>query len=262
MRRLAKLAKRSVLGRPIIALTAYDAQTAAWLSTCDVDFILVGDSAANVVAGHKSTLPMTMDEMLYHTRMVVRGAGSMLVVGDLPFLSYEIAPEDAVRNAGRFIKEAGADGVKVEGGASMLPSISAIVRARIPVIGHVGLTPQSVLQMGGYRVQGKTEEDAARIRSDALALQDAGVSALVLECVPGALAAQLTEELAVPTIGIGAGPGCDGQILVTHDLLGWDEKPKHFVKTYADFRNQAVSAVTAYIEDVRAGAFPDDAHSF
>jgi 3-methyl-2-oxobutanoate hydroxymethyltransferase len=262
VRRLAKLAKRSALGRPIISLTAYDAQTAAWLAACEVDFILVGDSVANVIAGYNSTLPVTLDEMVYHTRMVVRGAQGAPVIGDMPFLSYEVSPEDAVRNAGRFVKEAGAAGVKVEGGGAMLPAISAIIRARIPVLGHVGLTPQSVLQMDGYHVQGKTAEDAERIRLDALALQEAGVFALVLECVPRALAARLTEELAIPTIGIGAGPDCDGQILVTHDLLGWSDKPKHFVKPYADFLGQARQAVSAYIDDVRKGTFPDDAHSF
>jgi 3-methyl-2-oxobutanoate hydroxymethyltransferase len=262
VRRLAKLAKRNVLGRPVIALTAYDAQTAGWLADCEVDFLLVGDSLGNVVAGHTSTLPVTMDEMIHHTRMVVRGAQGMPVVGDMPFLSYEVTPEDAVRNAGRFVKEGGAVGVKVEGGCAMLPSIRAIVTARIPVLGHVGLTPQSILQLDGYRVQGKTDADAERIRVDALALQEAGVFALVLECVPRAVAARLTAELAIPTIGIGAGPECDGQILVTHDLLGWSQKPKHFVKPYADFRHDAIAAVKTYINDVRDGAFPDDAHSF
>ncbi len=261
-RSLAALAARKDGGAKIVALTAYDCLTAAWLAECPVDFLLVGDSVANVIAGHRSTLPVTMDEMIYHTRMVVRGARGMPVVADMPFLSYEVSPDDAVRNAGRFIKEAGADGVKIEGGMDIIPAVERIVRARIPVLGHVGLKPQSVLQMGGYKIQGRTAESAECVRAEALALQEAGVFAIVLECVPRALARRLTRELRVPTIGIGAGNACDGQILVTHDLLGWFEPPKTFVKLYAHFRADAVRAVHAFARDVRAGSFPSPRHSF
>jgi len=246
----------------IVALTAYDWLAASWMSECDVDFMLVGDSLANVIAGHSSTLPVTMDEMVYHTKMVVRGAQGVPVIADMPFLSYELDPCEAARNAGRFIKEAGATGVKIEGGTDVVPVVERMIAAHIPVLGHVGLKPQSVLQLGGYKVQGTTEESAARIRKDACALQNAGVFGVVLECIPRQLAAGITRELSVPTIGIGAGPDCDGQILVTHDLLGWFEKPKKFVKEYAHFRRTAREAVQAFVQDVHAGAFPDDEHSF
>jgi len=261
-RSLAALAARKHGADKIVALTAYDWLTASWLADCPLDFLLVGDSLANVIAGHRSTLPVTMDEMIYHTRMVVRGARSLPVVADMPFLSYEISPDDALRNAGRFIKEAGADGVKIEGGMDVIPAVEKIVRAHIPVLGHVGLKPQSVLQLGGYKVQARSPQSADAVRAEALALQDAGVFALVLECVPRAFARQLTNELKIPTIGIGAGNACDGQILVTHDLLGWFEPPKKFVKLYAHFRADAVRAVSAFARDVRAGSFPSPRHSF
>ncbi|MCX7846547.1 MAG: 3-methyl-2-oxobutanoate hydroxymethyltransferase [bacterium] len=260
---LAALAARKATGEKIVALTAYDYLTASWLAECPVDFILVGDSLGNVIAGYPSTLPVTMDEMVYHTRMVVRGAAHIPVIADMPFLSYEVTPEDALRNAGRLVKEAGAHGVKIEGGeADVAAAVKKIVRAHIPVLGHVGLKPQSVLQLGGYKVQGRTTQAAERIREEAHALQEAGVFAIVLECVPHLLARQLTRELSVPTIGIGAGNGCDGQILVTHDLLGWFEPPKKFVKLYAHFRTEAIRAVTAFARDVRAGVFPSPRHSF
>ena len=261
-RTLAALRKRAAGGRAIVALTAYDAGMASWLSGCDVDFILVGDSLGNVVAGHATTLPVTMDDMVYHTRMVVRGAGLVPVIADMPFLSYEISPEEALRNAGRLIKEGGASAVKMEGGIEITDTVRRMVAARIPVLGHTGLKPQAVLQLGGYRVQGKTRISANAVRREARALQDAGVFALVLECVPAALAQSLTKALAVPTIGIGAGPACDGQILVTHDLLGWSETPKKFVKPYAGFLAAARKAVGAFAGDVRAGRFPDKEHSF
>ena len=261
-RTLAGLRKRREAGRAIVALTAYDCLMASWLAECAVDFLLVGDSLGNVIAGHATTLPVTMDQMAYHTVLVVRGAHGVPVVADMPFLSYEISPVEAVRNAGRLVKEAGAAGVKVEGGMAVIEAVRSMVTARIPVLGHTGLKPQAVLQMGGYKVQGGTRAAAALIRREALALQDAGVFALVLECVPAALAARLTAELKVPTIGIGAGQGCDGQILVTHDLLGWTGQPKKFVKPYADFRRAAQAAVTAFAGDVQAGRFPDAQHSF
>jgi 3-methyl-2-oxobutanoate hydroxymethyltransferase len=261
-RALAGLRAKKQQHERIVALTAYDWLTATWLAQCPVDFLLVGDSLANVVAGHASTLPVTMDEMVYHTRMVVRGAGELPVVADMPFLSYEVTSEAAVLNAGRLVKEAGATAVKLEGGADMAPTIERIVRAHIPVLAHIGLTPQAVLELGGYKVQGTQAGDAERLRAHAQAVQDAGAFALVLECVPHALAATITTELAIPTIGIGAGPECDGQILVTHDLLGWFEPPKKFVRQYAQMRQTATAAVTAFAADVRAGRFPDTTHSF
>ncbi len=262
MRSLNVLQKKKAEQRKIIALTAYDFHTADWLSECPLDFILVGDSVANVIAGHSSTLPVTMEEMLYHTRMTVRGARDIPVIADMPFLSYEIDPLEAVRNAGRFIKDAGAAAVKVEGGSQIIPAVRKMIAAHIPVLGHVGLTPQSILQFGGYIVQGKTAESAEKIKAEALALQEAGVFGIVLECIPRSLAASITGLLAIPTIGIGAGPDCDGQILVIHDLLGWDPHPKKFVKPYAAFRADAQAAVQAFAADVSAGRFPDDDHSF
>lgn len=260
---LAALALRKHSANKIVALTAYDALTASWLAECPIDFILVGDSLANVIAGHSSTLPVTLDEMIYHTRMVTRAARHLPVIADMPFLSYEISPDDALRNAGRLVKEAGAHGVKIEGGSpDIIPAVKKIVAAHIPVLGHVGLKPQSILQLGSYKVQGRSEDAAQRIRSEALALQDAGAFAVVLECIPSSLARQLTAELAIPTIGIGAGNACDGQILVTHDLLGWFEPPKKFVKLYAHFRTEAIRAVAAFARDVRAGSFPSPRHSF
>lgn len=259
---LTHIKKRTQRDAPVIVLTAYDWQTADWLSECAVDLILVGDSLGNVVAGHSSTLPVSVDQMVYHTEMVVRGAKDIPVIADMPFLSYEINDDDALYNTGRMIKEAGATGVKIEGGMHFTSRIEKLVAAHIPVLGHTGLTPQAVLSMGGYKVQGKTEESAERIRQEARALADAGVFALVLECVPRALAKEITESIDIPTIGIGAGPDCDGQVLVTHDLLGWTEKPKKFVQQYASFRTTAKDAVQSYITDVTKGNFPDDAHSF
>ena len=261
-RTLNSLQNKKADGKKIIALTAYDALTAAWLSECDIDFILVGDSLANVVAGYDSTLPVTMDEMVYHTKITVRGARDIPVIADMPFLSYETDPAEAVKNAGRLIKEAGASGVKIEGGLTIIPTVKKLTDARIPVLGHTGLKPQTILQIGSYKVQGKTPEAAELIKNEALELQAAGVFAIVLECIPKKLAEEITDLLDIPTIGIGAGKDCDGQILVTHDLLGWFRKPKKFVKPYADFRNAAVEAVQAYIADINSGEFPDEEHSF
>jgi len=261
-RSFAALHRKKAARERIVALTAYDWQTAAWLADCGVDFLLVGDSVANVIAGCETTLGMTMDAMIYHTRMVVRGAGSVPVVGDMPYLSYEVSSEQALLNAGRFVKEAGAVGVKLEGGAEMAPTIERLVRAHIPVLAHIGLTPQAVLSLGGFKQQGLDADSAERIRAHARAVQDAGAWAVVLECIPRTLAAEITAALTIPTIGIGAGPDCDGQILVTHDLLGWDERPKRFVKPYAQFRSQAQTAVRSFADDVRAGRFPDETHSF
>ena len=248
-------------GERFIMLTAYDFPTASILDQAGVPAILVGDSLANNVLGYDTTLPVTMDEMLHHTRAVVRGSKNALIVGDMPFLSYQTSVEDGIRNAGRFLKEGGAHAVKLEG--PMLELTEALVERGIPVMGHLGLTPQSVHAMGGYRVQGRTDEDARRLLDDAQALDKTGIFALVLEGVPAPLARKITEAVSSPTIGIGAGPHCDGQVLVLTDLLGLNEGtyPK-FAKPYADLRTEITRAVTAFRDDVASGAFPDDAHSY
>ena len=249
--------------RKIIALTAYDYTFARLLDESGIDVILVGDSAGMVAMGYENTLPVTMDEMIHHTRGVRRGVQHALLVGDMPFMSYHISTEDTIRNAGRFIQEGGAEAVKMEGGSRVFDKISAVVQAGISVMGHVGLTPQSVHQFGGYRVQGKNYLDARQIKKDALDLQKAGVFSLVLEGIPMELAAEITAELEIPTIGIGAGPHCDGQILVTQDMLGMnlDFAPK-FVKKYAELGTAVRSAVQDYVDEVQSGAFPDEAHSY
>ncbi len=248
-------------GERFVMLTAYDFPTARILDAAGIPILLVGDSLANNVLGYETTLPVTMDEMLHHTRAVARGAHHALIVGDLPFLSYQVSTADGIRNAGRFLKEAGAHAVKLEG--PKLELTAALVDLGIPVMGHLGLTPQSVHAMGGYRVQGRTEEEADRLFEDALGLQKSGIFALVLEGVPATLAKRITEASAVPTIGIGAGPHCDGQVLVLTDLLGLGAGtyPK-FAKPYADLGSIITNAVTAFRDDVVAGTFPDDAHSY
>jgi 3-methyl-2-oxobutanoate hydroxymethyltransferase len=242
-------------------LTAYDYPTARILDEAGIPVILVGDSLANNVLGYETTLPVTLEEMLHHCRAVARGAKNALIVGDLPFLSYQISLEEGVRSAGRFLKEGGAHAVKLEG--AMVELASALVDRGIPVMGHLGLTPQSVHAMGGYRVQGRTEEDAERLLDDAHALDKSGVFALVLEGIPARLASKVTRATSAPTIGIGAGPDCDGQVLVLTDLLGlgFGTYPK-FVKPYADLRGEITRAVKEFQEDVAAGAFPDDSHSY
>lgn len=258
-----KLRAMKQQGERITMLTAYDATFSRMLDEADIDVLLVGDSLGMVVQGLDSTLPVTVDEIIYHCRAVARGARRALVVGDMPFMSYQVSPEDALRNAGRFLAEGGAQAVKLEGGASVAPAIRRIVDAGIPVMAHVGLTPQSVHAMGGFRVQGKTEEAADRILADARAVEAAGAFALVLEGIPSDLAARITGALTIPTIGIGAGPSCDGQVLVSYDLLGLtpDLKPK-FVKRYAEMFEQGVEAARRYAGEVRAGAFPDALHAF
>lgn len=243
-------------------LTAYDYAFAGIVDQAGIDSILVGDSLGNVVLGYPNTLPVNVDEMIHHTRAVTRGAKKALIVIDMPFMSYHESIEQAKRNAGRMIKESGADAVKLEGGVRMKDVIRAIVDIEVPVMGHIGLTPQSINRMGGYKVQGKGEEAEALIR-DARAVEEAGAFSVVLECVPRQLAKEITEMLTIPTIGIGAGPDCDGQVLVIHDLLGLfgDIRPK-FVKPYFNMREQMDSAIKNYIEEVRGGVFPDDAHSF
>ena len=250
-------------GEKITMVTAYDATFARMLDEADIDVLLVGDSLGMVVQGHDTTLPVTVDEVIYHCRAVARGSSRAHVVGDMPFMSYQVSPEEALRNAGRFLAEGGAHAVKLEGGRAMASTIERIVAAGIPVMGHVGLTPQSVHAMGGFRVQGKTERAAERVLEDARAVAEAGAYAVVLEGIPSDLAAQITEELDVPTIGIGAGPSCDGQVLVCYDLLGLtpDLKPK-FVKRYAEMFADGVAAVSRYRDEVRSGAFPAPEHGF
>jgi 3-methyl-2-oxobutanoate hydroxymethyltransferase len=248
-------------GIPIAMLTGYDYPTALALDRAGVDGILVGDSLAMVVLGYENTLPVTMDEMLHHCRAVARGAKTTLLIGDMPFMSFQVSVEEAVRNAGRFLQQGGMDAVKLEGGRERLDAVRAIVGAGIPVMGHLGLTPQSVHQLGGFRPQGKTASAARRLLEDALLLEEAGCFSIVLESVPARLAEHISQKLSIPTIGIGAGAGCDGQVLVTHDLLGLFERftPK-FVKKYADLHAEMERAFTAYLADVREHAFPAQEH--
>ena len=249
-------------GEPISMLTAYDYPTALAMDQAGIDSILVGDSLAMVVLGYENTLPVTMDEMLHHARAVARGAKSALLVGDLPFMSYQVSVEDAVRNAGRFLKEAGMDAVKLEGGHERADAVRAITSAGIPVVGHIGLTPQSIHQLGGFRAQGKTARAAKRLLEDALILEEAGCFSLVLESVPARLARLISERLSIPTIGIGAGAGCDGQVLVAHDLLGlFDRFTPKFVKQYANLNGEMTRAFHEYIADVQSRAFPAAEHT-
>lgn len=249
-------------GEPITMLTAYDYPTAAAMDQAGIDSILVGDSLGMVVLGYENTLPVTMEEMLHHCRAVARGAKMALLVGDMPFMSYQVSVEEAVRNAGRFLQQGNMDAVKLEGGRERAEAIRAITGAGIPVMGHLGLTPQSVHQLGGFRAQGKTATAAKRLLEDALLLEEAGCFSLVLESVPARLAELLSQRLHIPTIGIGAGVGCDGQVLVTHDLLGlFDRFTPRFVKKYASFHAEMQRAFGEYIEDVQAKAFPAAEHS-
>lgn len=241
----------------LVVLTAYDAFTASVAEAAGVDAVLVGDSLGMVVLGHETTLPVTMDEMILHTRSVARRRRNALLVGDMPWLSYHLGPHDAARNAARFVREGGADAVKVEGGAKRLEAVRAILDAEIPVMGHLGLTPQSVLAMGGYKVQGREQPAAEILLRDAKALADAGVFSIVLEGIPAILAERITASVPVPTIGIGAGARCDGQVLVVHDLLGMLPGPvPKFVRRYADLQGEAAAAASRWAEDVRNGAFP------
>ena len=249
-------------GEPITMLTAYDYPTALAMDQAGVDSILVGDSLAMVVLGYENTLPVTMDEMLHHARAVSRGSKSTLLVGDMPFMSYQASVEDAVRNAGRFLKEAGMDAVKLEGGHERAEAVRVITSAGIPVMGHIGLTPQSVHQLGGFRAQGKTAMAAKRLLEDAHILEEAGCFSLVLESVPARLAELISQRISIPTIGIGAGVGCDGQVLVTHDLLGlFDRFTPKFVKQYASLHAEMQRAFGEYIADVQTKAFPAVEHT-
>lgn len=250
-------------GEKITVLTAYDYPFARLIGEAGIDMLLVGDSVGSVFSGHDNTLPVTMDEMIYHTRAVVRGSGTTLVVTDMPFMSYQTDLRDARFNAGRLIKEAGAQAVKLEGGEPVAETIRAIVNIDIPVVGHVGLTPQSIHRMGGFKVQGREDEQARQILADAIAVEEAGAFAMVLEGIPSELAKQVTETVSIPTIGIGAGVDCDGQVLVIHDILGLCDKysPK-FVKRYADISEIISDGIGEYIREVKAGEFPTKAHSF
>lgn len=250
-------------GRRLAMVAAYDFPFARLAEESGIDLILVGDSLGMAVLGYASTVPVTMEEMLHHAQAVVRGAPSTHVVGDLPFLSYQIDDARAIEHAGRMVKEGGVDAVKLEGGRTMTDRVRAIVDAGIPVMGHVGLLPQSAGSMGGFRVQGKQVETARAILADAEAVSAAGAYALVVEAVPAELGAMITERVAIPTIGIGAGSGCDGQILIGHDLLGLEDRlsPK-FAKRYAELGEAARTAFSSFAADVREGRFPDDAHSY
>jgi len=249
-------------GRKIAVVTAYDALFARIVEQAGIDVILVGDSLGVVVQGKPNTLSVTMEEMLYHTRLVAGTAQRSLVIGDMPFLSYQVNREEAVRNAGRFL-QAGAHAVKLEGGAAVADRVEAMANAGIPVIGHLGMTPQSVQLYGGYRVQGKGKDRAQQVLEDARALQAAGAAALVLEAIPAGLAKVVTEALTIPTIGIGAGPDCDGQVLVLYDLLGlFDEFVPKFVKPYGHLKGDALQALRRYKDEVEKGLFPSDSESY
>ena len=260
---LTELAELKRRGQKLAMVTAYDFPSGRIADEAGVELVLVGDSAGMVVLGNESTVPVTMEELLMLTRAVTRGAKRPLVVADMPFGSFQVSDEVAVGNAVRFVKEAGADAVKLEGAGPTLSRVQAIVGAGVPVMGHVGLTPQSATMLGGFKAQGRTAEKAERLYEDALALEAAGCFAIVLEAVPAAVAARVTEALHVPTIGIGAGPACDGQVLVWHDLLGlYAGKAPRFVKRYADLATEAKRAVESYVDDVREGRFPEEQHTY
>jgi len=259
----ATLRDKKAKQEKISMLTSYDYSTAGLVDQAGLDMILVGDSLGMVVLGYENTLAVTMDDIVHHTRAVVRGTQNTMVVADMPFLSYHVSIEEAVRNAGRFIQEGGAQAVKLEGGVERVEAVKAILDAQIPVMGHIGLTPQSVNQFGGFKVQGKDLETARKLLRDAQALEKAGVFSIVLECVPSALAKKITEEVSVPTIGIGAGPDCDGQVLVINDMLGMysGHVPK-FVKKYVDLQPLIIEALKSYKKEVEEGSFPGPEHGF
>jgi 3-methyl-2-oxobutanoate hydroxymethyltransferase len=260
---LLELAERKAHGEKLVMVTAYDHPGARLADSAGVDLILVGDSAADNVLGYDSTVPVTVDELLVLVRAVVRGAERALVVADMPFGSFQVSDESALANAVRFVKEAGADAVKLEGAGLSLSRVQAIVGAGIPVMGHIGLTPQSATMLGGFKAQGRTAEKAQRLHAEARALEAAGCFAVVLEAVPAPVAKRISEALTVPTIGIGAGPDCDGQVLVWHDLLGLsDRTPARFVKRYAELGDEIKRALTAYAAEVRSGTFPAVEHTY
>ncbi len=257
------LLEKKTRGERLVMVTAYDFPTATLAERAKVDIILVGDSLGMVALGYDSTVPVTMADMIHHTKACARACRQALLVSDMPFMSYQVTPAQAVVNAGRLIKEGGAQAVKVEGGRETLPAIQAIVKAGIPVMGHLGLTPQTASLHSGYKVQGKTPESARLILDDALALQQAGVFAIVVECVPDKVASLIRDRLTMPLIGIGSGAGCDGQVLVISDLLGlYDKLTPRFVKRYAELGEAAVGAIAAFAEETRNGSFPSPEHSF
>lgn len=255
--------KKKQTKKKISMLTAYDYPFARIVDEAGIDAILVGDSLAMVVQGLDNTLPVTMDEMIYHSRIVSRAATKSMVIGDMPYLSYQISIEEAIRNGGRFLKEGGSQAVKLEGGREVEEVVKALTKSEIPVMAHIGLTPHAIHRMGGYKVQGKTEEAALRLLEDAKILEDAGAFSMILEAIPAELARRITEELSIPTIGIGAGPFCDGQILVIHDVIGlFDRFVPKFVKRYANLKDDALSVIKQYKEEVDEGIFPGKEHSF
>jgi len=250
-------------GKKIRMVTAYDYPTAVIIEKTDIEMILVGDSLGMVVLGYDGTVPVTVEDIIHHAKPVVKGAPNTHIVADMPFMSYQVSIEDAIRNAGRLIKESGADSVKLEGGLDYAPTVKAIVKAGIPVMGHIGLTPQTAGSLGGFKVQGKDAKAAQNLIDSAIALEDAGAFAIVLECIPAPLAKIISQKLTIPTIGIGAGVYCDGQVLVTQDMLGlFDRFVPKFVKQYAQIGQLELEAFNKYAEEVALGVFPDDAHSF
>ena len=260
---IRSLQQKKLAHQKISMITAYDYPFAQIADEAGVDAIIVGDSLAMVVQGLDTTLPVSMDEMVYHTKIVSRAAKRTMVIADMPYLSYQVSADEAVRNAGRFIKEAGAHAVKLEGGSETAQTVEKLTKAEIPVMAHIGLTPQAIYRMGGYKVQGRTEEAARRLEEDARLLESAGAYSIILEAIPAALAQQITGILTIPTIGIGGGPYCDGQVLVIHDVLGmFDRFVPKFVKKYANLKSDAVAAVRKYREEVENGVFPGSEHSF
>src|ERR671919_1366171 len=260
---LTALAEKKRNGERIVMVTSYDYPTARLADESGLDLVLVGDSAAMTVLGHDSTVPATMDDMVMLTRAAARGASRPLLIADMPFGSFQVSDEDALRNAIRFVKEAGADAVKLEGAGTSLSRVRAIVAAGVPVMGHVGLTPQSATMLGGFKAQGKTAAKARRLVEDAVALEDAGCFSLVLEAVPAPVAARIGERLTIPTIGIGSGPDCDGQVLVLHDVLGlYEGHSPRFAKRYADLATEIHGALERFAGDVRSGAFPAEEHTY
>ncbi len=261
--RITHLKKMKEQGQKITMLTAYDYPTARLEDEAGIDIMLVGDSLGMVVLGYEDTVPVTMEDMIHHTKAVARGTERALVVGDMPFMSFQVSVEDTMKNAGRLLKEGMAQAVKLEGGEEVLPQTRALVKAGIPVMGHLGLTPQSVNQLGGFKVQGKEVAEAKKLIDDARLLEEAGIFSLVLECIPAPLAREITSELKVPTIGIGAGPDCDGQVLVVHDMLGMYQRfVPRFVRRYGEIGESMKEAFQRYMEDVRNGKFPAESESF
>jgi 3-methyl-2-oxobutanoate hydroxymethyltransferase len=261
--RIPDLQRKKKLGQKITMLTAYDATMARLLDRAGVDALLVGDSLGMVILGHDTTIPVTLDAMVHHAQAVSRGAEHAFVVADMPFLSWQASQADAIRNAGRLMQEGGVSAVKIEGGLHAADTVRRLVEIGIPVMAHIGLVPQAIHQLGGYRMAGRTQEEADRLVEDALALEQVGAFAIVLECIPAEVAAAVTAKLAIPTIGIGAGPHCDGQVLVSYDAFGlYDEIAPKFVKQYAHLGDQMVAAAKQYIAEVEHGEFPDPEHSF